>query len=97
MQEQSEGSKQISVALANMNETSSQVRSSSMEMSAGNKAILEEIQRLKDAAYEMQSGKDSMAEGADMIKKSGEALSIISERMDDSIALIGGQIDQFQV
>ena len=45
----------------------------------------------------MQSGKDSMAEGADMIKKSGEALSIISERMDDSIALIGGQIDQFQV
>ena len=68
-----------------------------MEMSAGNKAILEEIQRLKDAAYEMQSGKDSMAEGADMIKKSGEALSIISERMDDSIALIGGQIDQFQV
>ncbi len=97
MQEQSEGSKQISVALANMNDTSSLVRSSSMEMSEGNKTILDDIKRLQDSTFSMKERMDDMITGADMIKNSGESLSMITERMDDSIAYIGGQIDQFRV
>jgi len=97
MDEQSEGSKQISVALANMNNTSSEVQNSSKEMSEGNKAILAEIQKLQDATFSMKSGMQKMSVGADLINKTGSSLSGISEKMENSIEHIGGQVDQFKV
>ena len=46
MLEQKEGSSQVLEALKSMNEISSQVRMGSKEMSAGNKTVLDEIERL---------------------------------------------------
>jgi methyl-accepting chemotaxis protein len=97
MVEQGEGSKQISLALGNMNDSTSEVRTASLEMSEGNKAILQEIQLLQDATLSMRQGMDEMAVGAKKINETGTTLASLSEQLENSIASIGQQIDQFQV
>ena len=97
MEEQREGSKQISEALSAMNMSTSEVKTSSYEMSEGNKAILTEIQKLQDATFTMRSGMDEMSAGATQINRTGSDLSDIAKKIEQSIAQIGGQVDQFKV
>ena len=97
MIEQQEGSRQISEALSAMNDSTSEVRTSSYEMSEGNKAILSEIHKLQDQTYTMKTGMDEMSVGATQINKTGSQLTAIAEKMEDSIARIGEQVDQFKV
>jgi len=66
-------------------------------MSAGNRAILEEVKNLQEATVSM---KDSMAEmkaGAKKISETGTALTDISNKVKESIQSMGGQIDQFKI
>ena len=80
-----------------MNESTSEVRTASQEMSAGNKAILEEVKRLQDATMIMKDGVDEMKIGATKVSESGTTLTEISSKVKDSIEEIGGQIKQFKV
>lgn len=97
MVEQSAGSKQISLALNNMNDSTSEVRTASLEMSEGNKAILQEINQLQEATESIKDGMDQMSGGASKINETGSLLMSLSDQMEDSIAKIGNQIDEFQV
>ena len=97
MEEQEEGSKQISVALHNMNDSSLQVKNASEEMSEGNKAILTEIKSLQEATFSMKSGMEEMSVGATKINETGAALSGISDQMGAAINKIGEQVDLFKV
>jgi len=97
MDEQSEGSKQISAALHNMNDTTTEVQDASLEMANGNQMILNEIKQLQDSTASMKQGMDEMAVGATQINRTGSTLSSISADMEDSIAQIGEQVDQFKV
>ena len=96
MEEQEEGSKQISEALENMNDSTSQVRNASEEMSEGNKAILEEIRNLQDATTSIKSGMEEMSIGATKINETGAALSGISGQMEGAIKKIGDEVDLFR-
>ena len=75
MEEQNEGSKQISDALTNMSESAQKVQSASKEMSESNKSIFEEMNSLQLATESMQSGMEEMAEGARKINATGDALA----------------------
>ncbi len=97
MYEQGEGSKQIAVALGNMNDSTAEVKSSSLEMAEGNKSILAEIKKLQDATLYMKQGMDEMSAGTTQINGSGAQLSEIAQKMEESIAQIGEQVDQFRV
>ncbi|WP_027727803.1 methyl-accepting chemotaxis protein [Treponema sp. C6A8] len=97
MEEQNEGSKQITEALHNMNDSTGEVRTASSEMAEGNKMILKEVQLLQDATVSMTQGMDEMSIGAKKINETGSALHGIAGKMNESIAEIGEQIDQFKV
>lgn len=97
MIEQEEGSKQISLALGEMNDSSFNVKTAAQEMESGNKAILDEIKNLQESTYVMKSGMEEMTVGADRINRSGADLSELSEQMEQSIHMIGEQVDRFKV
>ena len=97
MEEQNEGSKQITSALQNMNDSTGEVKTASSEMAEGNKMILKEVQLLQHATVEMTTGMNEMSIGAKKINETGAALNDIASKMNESIADISGQIDQFKV
>ncbi|MCR5289119.1 MAG: HAMP domain-containing protein [Treponema sp.] len=97
MEEQNEGSKQITEALHNMNDSTVSVRNASTEMSEGNQLILKEIQQLQNVTMAMTNGMDEMSVGARKINETGSALNGIASKMSNSISDIGTQIDQFKV
>ena len=66
-------------------------------MSAGNKAILAEIQSLQNATMSMKQGMEEMSIGAKKINETGSTLSSLASGLDKSIDDIGIQIDQFTV
>jgi methyl-accepting chemotaxis protein len=80
-----------------MNDSTGEVRTASAEMSEGNKMILKEVQLLQDATVSMTQGMDEMSIGAKKINETGSALHGIAGKMNESIAEIGEQIDQFKV
>ena len=80
-----------------MNNSTVEVRTSSEEMSEGNKAILDEVKSLQEATDAIKTSVTEMADGARQIKDNGNTLGDISEAMGQSIELIGSQIDLFKV
>ncbi len=80
-----------------MNDSTIEVKTASVEMSQGNKAILEEVQNLQNATGIMQTSVEEMTFGAKKIKETGLELREISDKMKSSIEDIGGQIDKFKV
>lgn len=97
MLEQEEGSKQISIALNEMNDSSFNVKTAAQEMESGNKAILDEVKNLQEATYVMKNGMEEMSIGADRINRSGEDLKELAGQMEQSILVIGEQVDRFKV
>jgi len=97
MDEQNEGSKQITDALHAMNDNSVEVKSASEKMQQGSRRILSEIEKLEEATGSMKSGMEEMTVGAEKMNETGASLSELSSEMDSSISLIGRQLDQFQV
>lgn len=97
MQEQQSGSKQITSALKIMMESTEEVRIASKEMSEGNKAILDEIKLLQDATMIIKESMNEMSVGAKGINETSVHLTDISQKMENSIKQIGGEIDLFKV
>ena len=97
MLEQNGGTKQISIALNTMNDTSNEVKTASYEMSEGNKAILDEIKNLQEATFEIKDGMSEMSNGAHKINETGSVLGELSEQMKVSIQRIGEEVDKFKV
>ena len=97
MEEQQIGSKQIIDALQSMNNSTSEVKTASSEMTNGNKQILAEINKLQTATDSIKDSISEMHTGADRINETGAALSIISGQVTENIKHIGSQIDLFKV
>jgi len=97
MEEQAEGSKQITEALHNMNDSTSEVTNASTEMSEGARAILDEVKHLQDNTELMKGAMDEMEIGAKKINETGAMLHELSSYVEESIAIIGNQVDQFAV
>ncbi len=97
MEEQNEGSKQITITLHNMQDSTIEVKTASEEMEAGNKMILNEVRSLQNAAMAMNQSMDEMGIGARKINETGAALREVSGLIEGSISKIGEQVDQFKV
>ncbi|MCR4735146.1 MAG: hypothetical protein K5829_09105 [Treponema sp.] len=97
MHEQAEGSSQISEALSLLNDSSREVLNSSEQMEVRNKEILAKIAHLEETTSALKSGMNEMIFGAEEINKTGDALVNVSKDIEDSIAEIDAQLDQFQV
>lgn len=97
MNEQNEGSIQIGQALHTMNDSTSEVRIASIEMSEGNKLILVQVIKLQQIAEDMQASMVNMSCGVERINNTGLALTKISDDMNNSINDIGNQVDLFKI
>ena len=97
MEEQNEGSKQITEVLHTINDSTSEVHAASKEMSVGNQTILSEIKNLQLATEKMLGSMEEMRKGAQKISFTGFSLNEISTKLKESITEIGSQIDQFSV
>ncbi len=97
MCEQEEGSKQITIALKNMTDSTSEVTNASTEMAEGAKAILEEVKNLQENTTSMKEAMDEMSVGAKKINETGAVLHELSGLVANSIDDISKQVDQFIV
>ncbi|MCR4578783.1 MAG: methyl-accepting chemotaxis protein [Treponema sp.] len=97
MHEQAEGSSQISEALGLLNNNSREVLTSSEQMEVRNKEILTQISHLEETTSALKAGMNEMIYGAEEINKTGDALVTISKDIEDSIAEIDQELDQFKV
>ena len=80
-----------------MNDSTQEVKVALNEMSAGNKAILQEIKNLQNATLIMKDSVSEMSIGARRINATGATLSNVAEEMSNSIDKIGNQIVLFKV
>ncbi len=97
MEEQTQGSIQISQVLRTMNDSSLEVRTASQEMAIGNKTVLDEIQRLQGTTIVIKDSVEEMTLGARKIAETSDALDQIVEKINTSISDIGEQVDKFTV
>ncbi len=97
MEEQNEGSKQITEALKLMNDSTVEVSSASSEMSSESGVIKGEMEHLQNVATVMKQSMDEMQVGAHQINETGSMLTDVSSRVAQSIDKMGSQIDQFTV
>ncbi|MFA6508556.1 MAG: hypothetical protein WCT14_20830, partial [Treponemataceae bacterium] len=79
--------------LKSMNEITIQVRAGSQEMSAGNAAILDEMERLLSSAQEIHENVNEMSSGADEInggtRQAAETADATRETIQKMDAAIG--------
>lgn len=97
MEEQQEGSRQIGDALKVMNDNTSEVWAASHEMAEGNKAILTEVDQLRDTTDVIRQSMDKISESAGNIRTSSDSLNEIANSVEAAVSQIGGQIDLFTV
>lgn len=97
MEEQENGSKQISDSLLTLNNSSSDVRSASREMNESSRTILGEVQFLQNATGEMGGGMDELDKKNGSLKNASGALSSLSKEMDDAIGNLRESLDMFKI
>ncbi|MCR4940891.1 MAG: HAMP domain-containing protein [Treponemataceae bacterium] len=97
MVNQQKGSAQITEALRNMNDSTSEVQQASKKMTEGSRIIVSEVGTLQKETEVMRRSMDEMSHGAGKIEEMGASLTDISLVMEQSINDIGSQVDQFDV
>ncbi|MBR6913016.1 MAG: methyl-accepting chemotaxis protein, partial [Treponema sp.] len=84
-------------ALHEMNDTTSNVKNSSIEMGNGNKVILDEVRKLKNSSESVNISMNEMGTSASKISETGATLKTIAEQMQNAIQTIESQINEFTV
>ena len=94
---QSENSQQIHQTLRGINDKTQEVHAASSKMTKESGVMLKQVKNLEDATKNMQGSMAEMKIGAEKINGTEAALSVIVEKLKNSIEGIGAQIDQFKV
>jgi methyl-accepting chemotaxis protein len=97
MQEQSEGSKQVLIALKEMNDITSGVRNGAGEMRSGNATILEAMNGLKTVTEGIGADMSVLTERSGEISEKIEALSRIAEGTGEAVRAMEDSIGKFKV
>ncbi|MCR5288699.1 MAG: cache domain-containing protein [Treponema sp.] len=97
MEEQNEGSRQITKALNGMNDSTGEVRRSSKDIAGRNKQILDEMQKLRSSTEMMRQGVEEISNGAHEIGDGSGILAKNSNEVRDAIEDISSQINLFKV
>lgn len=97
MDEQSEGSKQISDALNYMNEATMEVRTASGDVDNARQAIIGDVNSVQESSDSVQVLVGKMKDSVKRIEASDNSLLKVASSISGSIYRIGSQIDQFKV
>jgi methyl-accepting chemotaxis protein len=97
IREQKDGAGQVMEALKVMNDVTSQVRTGSGEMSAGNESMLKEIGALQDQAREIDGSISKMAEGISTVNTGAQEISALALSNQAAITQISQIVDSFEV
>ena len=97
MDEQKQGSRQISKSLASLKESSGTVKNASSETQANNKVVLAEAKNLQESAEKMQNLMGEMTGFAGSINSEAEKLGALSDDADKALEKISKEIDLFKV
>jgi methyl-accepting chemotaxis protein len=96
MEEQSQGSKQILEAVAQMNEITGDVKGSSNEMRAGSKEVIATSRTLESIAQEITNNMTEMVSGADQINAAVHKVNGISNLNKSDIDELILEVDKFK-
>lgn len=97
MDEQAEGSKQISEALGYMNEATNQVRGASEGVDESQRGIIGDVTSLKQSSDLVKEHIQTMEDHIKHLEESENSLLNVASSISGSIYRIGSQIDQFKV
>ncbi|GHV96588.1 hypothetical protein AGMMS50293_29080 [Spirochaetia bacterium] len=97
MEEQSEGSKQILEAIANLNEITQQVKGGAEEMLEGSKEVIQESKNLEVVTQEITGGMNEMASGAEQINVAVNRVNEISGKNRENIDTLVREVSKFKV
>ncbi len=97
MSEQQAGSVQITDSLKAMNESTGLVQDASQKMTVESRKVMDEVSVLQEKTASIRTSIVEMAQNAERITSAGNTLAEISSVMENSIAKIGAEVDQFEV
>ena len=97
MEEQSEGSKQISESLSYMNDSAIHVKEASDQVDNACLGITEDVEHLRKSSEIVSQSLKAIESGVKIIEEGDESLMNIATSISSSIYRITSQIDQFKV
>lgn len=97
MDEQSEGSKQISEALSYMNDAAGKVKDASDDVDDACGKITEDVEQLRHSSDVVHASLKTIENGVKVIEEGDDSLMNIATSISGSIYRITSQIDQFKV
>jgi methyl-accepting chemotaxis protein len=97
MEEQGTGSGQILKGLGNVNDITSQVKSSSNEMLDGSREVIQESKHLEMMTQEITGGMNEMASGAEQINVAVNRVKDICAQNRENIELLVREVSRFKV
>jgi methyl-accepting chemotaxis protein len=97
MEEQTEGSKQIMEALAQLNNITRQVKEGSLEMLEGSKEVIQESTNLEKVTQEISSSVNEMAAGAEQVNAAINEANTITGRNKENIDVLVREVSRFKV
>lgn len=97
MEEQSEGSKQISESLGYMNDAAGRVKDASDDVDKARGEIIEDVETLRKSSDVVRQSLKTIEKGVKTIEEGDDSLMNIATSISGSIYRITSQIDQFKV
>ncbi len=97
MDEQGQGSKEILVAIGQLNEITTQVKAGSDEMLTGSREIIKESGNLGRITEEVSGSMTEMSSGADQISEAINTVNGLSNNNKESIAALMAEMAKFRV
>ena len=96
MREQENGSKEVLIAIKNINMVTTEVQAGSDEMLKGGESVAEEMSKLDDLTRIITDSMNEMAAGAVQINNAVQEVSEITQKNKRSIENLAAEVSKFK-
>ena len=97
MREQENGSKEVLIAIKNINTVTTEVQAGSEEMLKGGEGVAEEMRKLDDLTRVITESMNEMASGAVQINNAVQEVNEITQKNKRSIESLASEVGKFKV
>ncbi len=97
MREQENGSKEVLIAIKNINTVTTEVQAGSEEMLKGGEGVAEEMRKLDDLTRVITESMNEMASGAVQINNAVQEVNEITQKNKRSIESLANEVNKFKV
>ena len=97
MREQENGSKEVLIAIKNINTVTTEVQAGSEEMLKGGEGVAEEMRKLDDLTRIITESMNEMASGAVQINNAVQEVNEITQKNKRSIESLANEVNKFKV